>query len=84
MLFGFLWYLFVLFIGFDNYFWKYVVAINLTIFLFLFSNAIAQISDDIYTFPEKEAAKKKDQAAVEKLIAEENTLQDANKGNEGK
>ncbi len=84
VLFGFLWYLFVLFIGFENYFWKYVVAINLTIFLFLFSNAVAQISDDIYTFPEKEAAKKKDQAAVEKLIAEENTLQDANKGNEGK
>ena len=68
---GFLCYLFSLFIGFDNLFWVYVVAVNVMFFIILFSNALAQISDDIYTFPEQEAAKKKQKEAMDAMSVDE-------------
>ena len=51
---GFIVYLFELFIGFKNAMWNYLVSSCVMFFIFLFSNALAQISEEIYTFPEKE------------------------------
>ena len=70
LIFGFIVYLFYLFIGFENSFWVYlVVLISITYFLFLF-NAIAQISDDIFTFIEKDEDKKREEDKIKKLVEE--------------
>ena len=64
---GFLAYMFYLFIGFDNIFWTYLLSVVAMFFVLLGANIIAQISDEIYTFPEKEAAKKKEKEAMDAL-----------------
>ena len=68
---GFIFYIFNIFIGFENVFWLYIVAVNIMAFICLFANAIAQMSDDVYTFPEQEEAKKKEKAAIEALSKQE-------------
>ena len=40
-------------------------------FICLLSNAIAQISDDVYTFPEQEEAKKREREAIDALTKQE-------------
>ena len=69
-------YLFLLFIGFDNTFWIYLISIGIMFAIVLYANAIAQISDDIYTFPEKEELKKKEEAMVNNIIAEQQSIKD--------
>ena len=69
-------YLFSLFIGFDNNFWLYIVSIGIMFVVILYANAIAQISDDIYTFPEKEELKKKEDALVQNIIAQQQSIKD--------
>ena len=68
IVFGFLFYIFYLFIGFKNSFWIYlVVLISLTYAVLLF-NAIAQISDDLFTFVEKEEEEKRVNDRIRKLV----------------
>ncbi len=69
-------YLFSLFIGFDNNFWLYIVSIGIMFVVILYSNAIAQISDDIYIFQEKEELKKKEDALVKNVIAQQQNIKD--------
>ena len=73
---GFLMYLFTLFIGFTNSFWTYILACIAMLVIVLSSNAIAQISDDIYTFVEKEEEKKREQARVNSIIAGQKNIRD--------
>ena len=73
---GFLVYLFTLFIGFTNSFWTYILACIAMLVIVLTSNAIAQISDDIYAFIEKEEDKKREQARVNSIIAEQKNIRD--------
>jgi len=69
-------YLFSLFIGFDNTFWLYLIGIGIMTLIVLYANAIAQISDDLYTFREKEELKKKEDALVKKVIEEQSEIKD--------
>ena len=64
---GFIYYLFSMFVGFSNWFWYYILSSVFIFYLILSANYLAQISEEIYTFPEKEEAKKKEQAAMSKL-----------------
>ena len=65
---GFIFYLFYLFIGFQNAFWVYLIVLLAVTYKLLLFNAIAQISDDIYTFPEKEEEKRRQDARIKELI----------------
>ena len=71
LLLSFIIYIFKLFIGFENVFWWYLVSVNIMTFICLLSNAIAQISDDVYTFPEQEEAKKREREAIDALTKQE-------------
>ena len=68
IVFGFIFYLFYLFIGFQNSFWIYLLTLLTLIYQILLFNALAQISDDIFTFPEKEEQKRKEDAKIQKMI----------------
>lgn len=73
---GFLIYLFTLFIGFANSFWTYILACTAMLAIVLTANAIAQISDDVYTFIEKEEEKKREEARVKNIISEQQKIRD--------
>ena len=64
---GFVSLLFSIFVGFNNSFWHYIIAMCVVAFLMIASNMVAQISEEIYAFKEAEEEKKRIQKAVEKL-----------------
>ncbi len=70
---GFLTYLFSLFIGFDNVIWQYLICAFLVFYSFLGMNYMAQTSEEVYTFVEKEEKEKKEKELVDKIVIE-NTL----------
>ncbi len=57
---GFIYYLFSIFVGFSNWFWYYILSCVFIFYIILSANYLAQISEEIYTFPEKEEAQKKE------------------------
>jgi len=67
---GFLMYVFSLFIGFDNVIWQYIMCAIVVFYLFLGANYIAQTSEEVYTFIEKEENEKKAKQAISKMEAE--------------
>lgn len=68
---GFLIYIFALFIGFTNSFWTYLVSCIIMLYIILFSNAIAQMSDDVYTFLEKDEEKTILESQANAIIAKQ-------------
>lgn len=74
---GFLVYIFTLFIGFENSFWTYLLGVAAMLLIILSSNAIAQISDDIYIFPEKEEDKRREDALVKEIMDNQSKIKDA-------
>ncbi len=68
---GFLVYIFYLFIGFQNPFWHYLMCSLGVFYVIISGNYIAQISDEVYTFPEKEEEKKREDEKIAKLIDEQ-------------
>ncbi len=65
---GFLIYIFYLFIGFQNSLWTYLMSAVAVFYAFLGANYLAQISEEIYTFPENEANKKREKEEIDKIL----------------
>ena len=65
---GFLVYIFSLFIGFENSLWTYLLSVIGVFYWIIASNYIAQISDEVYIFPEKEEAKLREQEEINKIL----------------
>ncbi len=65
---GFLVYIFSLFIGFENSLWTYLICVLAVFYLIVAANFFAQLSDEIYIFPEKEEAKVREQEEIRKIL----------------
>jgi len=66
---GFLYYLFSLFVGFDNSFWTYLLSLLYVFYVLIGANYLAQISEEVYTFSENEEAKRKEQERINSIVA---------------
>lgn len=69
---GFLTYLFSLFIGFENVIWQYLMCAFTVLYFFIGANYMAQTSEEVYTFIEKDEKEKKEKEAVNKIGLENN------------
>lgn len=65
---GFLVYIFSLFIGFENSLWTYLLSALGVFYAIIGANFFAQVSDEIYIFPEKEEDKAREQAEIQKIL----------------
>lgn len=73
---GFLVYIFTLFIGFSNSFWTYLIACLIMLYVILFANAIAQMSDDVYTFIERDEENAAAEARINAIMNQQRSIKD--------
>ncbi len=66
---GFLYYLFSLFVGFDNWFWTYLLSSVTVFYLIISANYLAQISEEIYTFPEKKEKEEEERQRISRMVS---------------
>lgn len=64
---GFAVYLFTMFVGLENIIWRFFICAYVVLNLFVGANYMAQLSEEIYVFIEKDETKKREQAAIERL-----------------
>ena len=65
---GFMVYIFSLFIGFENSLWTYLLCALSVFYAIVGANYFAQVSDEIFIFPEKEEAKAKEHAEIQRIL----------------